>query len=424
MSVVEAVLIGAGQRGRDAFGGFALRNPEELRFIAVAEPNERKRERFAEDHGIPPQKRFESYEALLAEPQMAPLCFIATLDSMHLPVARPALKQGYHLFVEKPMADTPEGCVEIARLGREAGRMIQVCHPLRYTLFYQGIQSKLRRGAIGRLISISMRENVGYWHFAHSFVRGNWGRVEDTGPLILTKCCHDMDLAGWLAAGQAEVVVSLGGRNCFRKEQAPAGAPQRCLDGCPVEAECPYYAPSLYLGENTEWPVSVISTDSSREGRRKALETGPYGRCVFHCDNTTADHQVVCAQYANGITVDFVVRANSFHCSRTIRVIGTEGELQGRMEHSKFTLTRLTPGTGEEEKNEVQHLAVSPDGHSGGDGGVIRNFLRCYREKDFNSIQESLDIAVEGHLLAFAAEEARSRRQAIALDPYRGRFLR
>ncbi|MDO9548185.1 MAG: Gfo/Idh/MocA family oxidoreductase [Candidatus Marinimicrobia bacterium] len=423
MSVIEAVLIGAGQRGRDAFGGFALRNPNELKFVAVAEPNDARRKRFGDEHQIPKERRYSSYEELLAEPQMAPLCFIATLDAMHLPVTRLAFKQGYHLFLEKPMADTPEGCVEIARLGRKAGRMIQICHPLRYTPFYSAVKRKLNEGAIGRLVSLTMAENVGYWHYSHSYVRGNWSRVEDTGPLILTKCCHDMDLASWLVGSKAEAVASFGGQTCFIEENAPEGATKRCLDGCLVEAECPFSALAIYLKDKTDWPVSAISTDSSLEGRRKALEIGPYGRCVYHCDNTAVDHQVVTAQFSNGVSFDFAVRANSFHCYRTIRALGVEGELNGHMEHSEFTITRFSPGWGMDERIEVQRVPASLEGHSGGDSEVIRNFLRCYRESDFDSIQESLDIAVEGHLLAFAAEEARRQKQTIALDQYRSRFI-
>jgi predicted dehydrogenase len=419
MPPVEAVLIGAGQRGRDSMGAYARRHPDDLKFIAVAEVDEGKRNLFAQQHTIPPERCFASYQELLAQPQLAPLCFNGTLDAMHLPTALPAMEKGYHLFLEKPMADSPEGCLKIAREAERLGRMIQICHPLRYTYFYTEVKRLLEQRAIGDVVSLSMYENVGYWHFAHSYVRGNWSVVENTGPVILTKCCHDMDLVTWLADSKVRRVSSMGSLKFFRKENAPAGVPARCTDGCPVEATCPFSAPAFYLGKNTEWPVSVISLVTTPEARRKALETGPYGRCVFHCNNTAIDHQVVCAEFENGITLDFAVRGTTFHCGRTIRVLGTEGEINGHLEKPEIRVIRYGQGTGEDQKPEIIVPGVLDGGHSGGDTGVIANFLRCYRENDYDSIRRSLAIAVEGHLLAFAAEAARKKSAVLSMEEYR-----
>jgi predicted dehydrogenase len=420
MKAIEAVLMGAGGRGRHTVGAYAARHPEQVRFVAVAELDEGRRMAFAEKHRIPKENCFASYEEMLARPQLAPLCFNTTMDKQHRPSAVAALEKGYHLFLEKPMADTPEGCLQIAQVARKHRRMVQICHPLRYTPFYRQVKSALESGVIGKIISISHYENVAYWHFAHSFVRGNWGRVETSGPLILTKCCHDMDLVTWLADSKVKSVSSAGTLYWFREENAPEGAPARCLEGCPVEDTCPFYAPKAYLTEYTDWPVSAISLDTSLEARRKALETGPYGRCVFRCDNTAVDHQVVCAQFENDISMDFAVRGNTFHPFRTLRIIGTEGELNGHLERSEFSILRFAQGIWVDQKPDLRQVAKSQEGgHSGGDPSVIANFLRCYRENDTESIEHSLEIAVEGHLLAFAAEEARQSEQTVNMNWYK-----
>ena len=423
MAAIEAVLVGAGQRGIKAIGAFAKSFPDELKFVAVAEANKGRREYFAEEHRISPDNCFESYEELFSRPQIAPLCFNTTMDKDHLPSALLAFDKGYHLFLEKPMADTPEGCLKIAGAAQEKKRMLQICHGMRYTPFYKKVKALLSDGAIGKLVSLSMYENIHYWHFGHSFVRGNWGRVEQCGPLILTKCCHDMDLASWLAGSEVRKVSSFGSLNYFREENAPAGSPERCLAGCPVEKTCPFYAPAQYLGDWTDWPVSVISLDTGIEARRKAIEEGPYGRCIFKCGNSAVDNQTVNAEFENNVTLNFAVYANTRDGFRTIRAIGTEGELNGHLEKSEISVTRFGPGIYTELQTQTYKTEEVGGGHMGGDTKAIRNFLRCYRENDYENIERSLKIAVEGHLLSFCAEQARLNGQVIEMKQYKRKFL-
>lgn len=419
MPPIEAVLIGAGQRGRDAAGAFALRRPADLKFVAVAEPDEARRAKFARDHAIPAERQFRSYDDLLAKSPIAPLCFNLTMDRMHLPSSLAALAAGYHLFLEKPMADTPDGCLAIAEAARRHDRMVQICHPLRFTAFYKKVKDLLAAGTIGRPLTISMVENVAYWHFGHSFVRGNWGKLENSGPLILTKCCHDMDIATWLADSPVRKVSSFGSLSFFRPENAPSGAPRRCTDGCPVETTCPFFAPKQYLTDYDDWPVSVISLDRSLEARRRALETGPYGVCIFKTGNDVVDHQVVDAHFESGTVLNFSVEANSVFPYRSIRIIGTEGELNGHFEKPDITVLRQRQGFWTKVEPE-RFVPESLEGaHSGGDTGAILNFLRCFRDNDRASIERSLHIAVEGHLLAFAAEEARRTETVLDIETYK-----
>lgn len=419
---LEAVLLGAGGRGT-GFGRFALSDPDKLKIIGVAEPDAGRRAKFAADHSIPAENCFERFEDLLSRPQLAALCVNTTMDHHHLPSALMALKAGYHLFLEKPIAETPQGVLAISEAAQKSGRIIQICHPLRYTPFYTKAREFLDSGAIGRVLHITMAENVAYWHFAHSFVRGNWGVVEKSGPLILTKCCHDMDIAVYLAGGEPVRVASQGGRKWFRAENAPAGAPKRCLDGCPVEKTCPYFAPSMYMTDLTEWPVDVISLDTSLEARRKALETGPYGRCVYHCDNTTSDHQAVTADFDNGVGVMFGVHSTSMHPNRTLRILGSEGELNGHLEKGEISIVRFGPGQGAGIEPVVHDIkAAISDGHLGGDTGAILNFVRMVRENDLEGSAKSLKIAVDGHLLAFAAEKARASASVVAMEEFNKSF--
>jgi predicted dehydrogenase len=419
MPPVEAVLIGAGQRGRDASGAHAVRNPEQLKFVAVADTDEGKRNCFAEIHGIPPELRFSSYEDLFARPQIAPLCFNTTMDRMHLASTLAALEAGYHVFLEKPMAETAQGCAQIANAARELNRMVQICHPLRFTAFYVKVKQMLTEGAIGTLNTFLMAENVGYWHFAHSFVRGNWGRLGDSGPLVLTKTCHDMDIAAWMAGSPVKSVASSGDLMLFHPGNAPEGAPERCLDNCPVEKTCVFSAVSAYLGNYTDWPVGAVSLDRSLEARRSALQAGPYGKCVFRAGNDVVDNQVVTVEFENGTLLNFTVSGSTAHCYRTIRLLGTAGEIDGHFEKSEIRVERFEPGCWADPKPEVISTSVTDGAHGGGDSGVIDNFLRHCSENDMAGSRKSLDIAVEGHLLSFAAEEARLRGKPVLMKEYK-----
>ena len=220
--------------------------------------------------------------------------FVCTLDDDHTESATKAMKLGYHLLLEKPMNNTEEECCAIVAAANETKRTLAVCHVLRYTPFYMTLKGLIDQRAVGEVTTINQIENVGYWHQAHSFVRGNWRTVRETSPMILQKSCHDMDIILWLMGKDCMRVQSFGSLGHFNEENTPGGAPQRCLDGCPHAGSCPYYVPKLYMDMNrTGWPVDVITTDLSEAGRRKALEEGPYGRCVYHCDNDVVDRQVV-----------------------------------------------------------------------------------------------------------------------------------
>lgn len=410
---MEAVLVGAGGRGIGAFGAWALANPDELKFTAVAEPDPDRRAKFAALHSIPPDRQFATWDDLFAHPRLAPVCINATMDAHHLESGVKAMDAGYDLFLEKPMADTADGCRDIVAAAERTGRLVQICTPLRYTPFYMKVKELMDSGAIGRVLAVSMAENVAFWHFAHSFVRGNWGDAEKTGPLILTKCCHDMDMARWLADAPPARVASQGALTHFHAGNAPDGAPARCTDGCPAEKTCPHFAPALYCTGDTDWPVSAVSVDTSADARWNAMRTGPYGRCVFRCDNTAVDQQNVSVEFTNGVVLDFTVRGNTVLPYRTVRVLGTEGEIQGHMEKGVVTVQRFAQQLWQKTE-PVVHEPRSDDGaHGGGDGGALRHFIRCVREGDRAAIAHGLRIALEGHLLSFAAERARATRTVV-----------
>ncbi len=415
---VKAILIGAGQRGAQVYGAYALKHPEDIRFVAVAEPNKERREAFAKDHEIPAENVYEDWRELLKQNKMADCAFICTQDNQHIEPAMKALDLGYHIMMEKPMSQYADELTRLRDKAQSLGKIVTVCHVLRYTPFFSKVKEILDSGAIGKVESIQQIENVGYWHQAHSFVRGNWRREDETSSMIMQKSCHDMDIMLWMAGSHCARVSSFGSLNHFKEENAPEGAPMYCLDGCPVAETCPYNAERIYLHDTgVHVPVirKVVSLQNTDESVREALRHGPYGRCVYHCDNTVVDHQVVNLEFEDGITASFTMCGFTWEGSRTIKVMGTMGQIAGDVEENKITVTLFAGG-----KQSVYNLDVDPEGHSGGDKGFMEDVVRQVRSDGAYAGRSQVSSSVEGHLIALAAEKSRLTGKTIEMKDFNG----
>jgi predicted dehydrogenase len=419
MAPVEAVLVGAGNRGRYVFGAFARRHPERLRMVAVAERDRERRAAFAEEHAISPERCYADWRELLARPALAPAAIVATADTLHVEPALEALARGYHVLLEKPIAPTPGECLRVVEAAEASGRLLQIGHVLRYTPFYERVQQILRSGALGELVTLDLKEHVAYWHFSHSYVRGKFRSRSIAAPLLLAKTCHDMDLLVWFADRLPARVASFGSRLHFRAEHAPAGAPERCSDACPVRPECPHDALRFYLdpGERVArmWPWTDLSADPSREARRRALEAGPYGRCVYRCDNDVVDHQVLIAEFEGGLTATFTVHGTASEEKRTIRASGTRGELRGVLHDGLIELTRH----GQLGTERIETKSPGVLGHFGGDEGLVAHFVDVVGRNAQAESRTSGRVSLESHLLGFAAERARESGAVVDLPAFR-----
>jgi predicted dehydrogenase len=420
---VEAVLIGAGNRGHFVFGRYALDHPECLRIVAVAEPDTERRARAARAHDLRPERVHAGWRELLAREPLAPVAIIATGDTEHAAPALAALERGYHLLLEKPIAPTPGECVRVVEAAERAGRMLQIGHVLRYAPFYQKIHEVLEAGTLGELSHLALAEHVATWHMTHSYVRGKFRSRAVAAPLILAKACHDLDLLAWFAGCPALRLASLGSLGHYRAERAPEGAPARCTDGCPVQDDCPHDAVRFYLGPDDAlariWPFADVSLDPSREARRRALETGRYGRCVYRCDNDVVDHQVVALELEGGATASFTVHGLASEERRTVRLTGTRGELRGVLQTGEIEITRHG-------RLGSERLTVpgSPFGHYGGDEGLLDHFTAAVARGRLQGLRASGRVSLESHLIGFAAEQARLSGAVVEMAAFRAEAVR
>ncbi|XP_051806222.1 putative oxidoreductase YteT isoform X2 [Acanthochromis polyacanthus] len=361
---------------------------------------------------------FEDWQSMLERDKFADAVLICTPDQLHKEPAVAFAKEGYHILLEKPMATTAEDCVAIVEACIQSGVMLSVGHVLRYDPLIRKIKELIDAGAIGDIIHIQHLEPVGYYHFAHSFVRGNWRNEAESSFALLAKSCHDIDLIHhWVGDRRCVKVSSFGSVSHFQKKHKPTGASDRCLD-CPIEEKCPYSARKIYLNSvkrgHTGWPVSVICPSSSPdvESVTEALRTGPYGRCVYECDNDVCSNQIVNMEFAGGVTAAFsMVAFTEELCRRKTTIYGSKGELSydGNEIRVFDFLTQRS-----ETQRAIQHTVVgkanrtfSMAGHAAADYHLIHAFISAVANNDPSLIRSGPEETLLSHLLVFEAERSR-----------------
>ena len=412
--MITVAIVGCGSRGQMEYTKDFLTMPDRVKIVACADINPEKLVGMRKKTGLTEAQCYASAEELLQQPKLADVLVVATPDELHYSHAKAGLNLGYHLLLEKPITPFADQCLELAKLAEEKQRHVVVCHVLRYTVFYQKIKEVIDSGVLGDIASIQALEKVAHWHQAHSFVRGNWRREDNSSCMILAKCCHDMDILLWLTGKKCERVSSFGSLMHFKPENAPEGAPARCTDGCPAADTCPYNAVRWY-GDRLRagkfgWPIDVVCNEPTMEELMHQLRTGPYGRCVYHCDNDVVDHQVVNMELEGGLTVNFTMSAFTMYGGRTIRVMGTMGELSGDMDKN---IIRVSPYVGKEEIINVKALTNDFSGHGGGDAIMVREFVDLLEGAAMSTTLTSIDRSVESHLVCLAAEKSRVNHGAV-----------
>lgn len=418
MQPKTAVLIGAGDRGARAYAPYALDYPHELQMVAVAEPNDQRRERFQQTYNLAEENCFATWEELFAKEKMADIAVICTQDRHHFQPTMKALERGYHVLLEKPMSPDPQECIDMERAARMYDRQLTICHVLRYTPFWQTIKQIIAEGRIGDVVSLQLNENVEIMHMSHSFVRGNWNNKEKSSPMILQKSCHDLGIISYVMDKTCERISSYGSLMHFHKGNAPEGAPERCLDGCPVEWECPFHAGRFYLGSGRSW-ARKFTEDDSNESIIKALQATDYGKCVYRSDNNVVDHQVVNIEFTDGATASFSMCGFTRDQTRIVQIMGTKGEIRGNMEDNQISVYDFLT-----KQESAIKFDTPSSGHGGGDEGVVRTFLRTIDQKGKGGDISSAAVSLRSHLMAFAAEESRlNKGRSIELDEYYQRFV-
>lgn len=400
MEKLTFAILGLGNRG-GVYNRALQKFKDRAQVVAIADPRRSCLDAANAILHLPENRLYESAESLLSLPKQADVMIIATQDAQHRAHAIAAMELGYDLLLEKPISNHLDEVREIEEAAKRLGRRVILAHVLRYTPFYRKVKQLLEEGAVGRILNVEASEHIQCHHMAHAYVRGQWRRKDESSPIILAKCCHDMDIILWLTGKKPLAVSSIGSLDYFCKENMPEGAPLRCTDGCTAEATCPYHSLNFYLPRIPGWPTNNMLPDPNEENIRQLLDTTRYGMCVFQQDNDVVDHQLVQIQLSDHVTASFSLNAFHTRSTRTIRIGGTKGELWGDM-HDKKIYLQMHGG-------EVQCIELNAEltGHGGGDRGLVADAVEYFAGKENIPGITTLDDSADSHYLAFAAEESR-----------------
>ena len=400
---MKIAIIGYGGRGRLYS---SILKDKEAEIVAICDCDKEKLNLAKKELGISDNSLYSSEEEFFERGKIADILFICTQDDLHFGHAIKGLKCGYDLLLEKPIACSMQECKTIEETAKKLNRNIFVCHVLRYTPFFTEIKKQLDSGKFGKVMSLSMTENVAYWHQAHSYVRGNWNNDNHATPMIIAKCCHDLDLISWFMDDTCERVSSFGELSVYKRENAPKNSAEYCLD-CGLKDTCPYSAEKIYIKDRAEkgklnWPCDIIVNEPTVEKLYKALKTSKYGKCVYKCDNNVVDHQVVNMQFKHGGTAQLTMTAFSEECFREIRLHCENGDIAGNMIDNILTCNIFGK---ESYCVDVSVFGDTAYGHGGGDVGMMETLLAFYDNK--GQLNTTIADSMQSHYMGFAAEQSR-----------------
>lgn len=398
---VHLVPVGLGNRTRK-YLKYVEAHPEAGLVSAIVEPNPERLKQGRERYGLDAKDCYSSVEAFFSEHRDIDAVIIGTPDATHYDIALKAIAEGYHILLEKPVAETAQGCIEVNEAAARKGVIVCVCYVLRYHPFYIKFKEVLDRGGLGPIISVSHVENVGLDRMTHSYVRGLWSRSDQSSPMFLSKCCHDVDILLWLTGKQAAKVSSFGHLNWFRKENAPAGSAARCID-CGVEGNCPFSAVDLY-DRRRDWIGNFIIPEGGTidDAIAAELREGPLGRCVYRCDNNVVDHQVVALEMTDKTDIGISMDAFTQKDLRMTKIECAFGEIMA--DEQTLTVTHFRRDT-REIFDFSEHF--NRPLHGNADLNIVEDFLHAIRDPEHHKVRCPLEEAIESHLICFKAEDSR-----------------
>lgn len=425
MKKIKIAVVGYGNRGQ-VYADYSLDEPNEVEVAAVIDPNEYKLKVAKERYRMTDGQLFTSYADFVASGLEVDIVINATMEQYHYQTAMEILQSKHHMLIEKPIVSNKEELFDIQKAAKENGCMVFVCHVLRYSPFYKTIKRMILEGKIGKITSMEMNEHVWIPHFVGSYVRGKWGKETECGsPVLLAKCCHDMDLICWLNGASRPAQVScFGHRRQFIKENKPEGATEYCFD-CALERECPYSALRMHYDHDVmpflTWdsmnkPYNQIKKSEKEEFLRKDI----YGKCVYDCGGDIMDRQNLLVDFADGSVATFTLSCGTCRPDRYIHIVGTKGEVEGKLEENKFiyrTYNRESVSFREEIIDITPQVVnkAKYGGHSGGDYGIMYDLVRYLNGERTSASITLLDDSIASHLLVYAAEESRKTERFVKL---------
>ena len=409
MTKLSVAIIGCGSRGCETYGRLVYDKKDLFEIVALCDIKKERLDKYMKEFDVKEENTFLDEESFFAK-KRADVLFVCVLDKDHVRIALKALELGYHLLLEKPITSNLAECYQLLEAKRKSQKEVIVCHVLRYAPAFLKVAELIEQKTIGSLVHIQALEQVGWFHQAHSFVRGNWRNLDNSEPMIMAKCCHDLDLLQFYAKSRCKSISSIGNLAYFKPENKPQNSGDRCTN-CPLLNTCPYSAKIIYIDswkmrgmpENT-WPYNVITDQIplTEEALMDAIKTGPYGRCVFACDNNVVDNQVAIMEFENGVKASLSMIGFTGDIGRIMKFYGTDGEIDLDEEKHVIEIKRFARP---KEIIDIDSLAKQDNmAHGGGDYMLIENLYDAIVN---HHAKTTLETSIESHLMAIYAEKSR-----------------
>ncbi len=375
--------------------------------VAICDPQTTRKQFALDKYGLSDKDFYTSEDEFFSKGKIADVLVISTMDTLHCGHFLKAMDAGYDVLLEKPIGMSMEECELMLEKQKKTNNKVVVCHVLRYTPFWNTLKDIVDSKEYGEVINVRMVEDIGYYHYAHSFVRGNWRNEELSAPLILAKNCHDLDIIAWVLGKKCLKVNSIGDVRYFKPEHAPEGSADYCVD-CKCADTCPYNAFKIYnnaVYEDIAGCARHGRLGSTPEEINKNLsdKNNLFGRCVFKCDNDLVDNQFATMVFEDNISVNLLSTAFTEDIHRKIDIYCTNGFIE-RLPNGNFGCTKFG---GEYKEVVVPVLEGGYKHHGGGDIGIIKSLIDYIDKGIVSRDISSLEMSMQSHKMGFLMEKSR-----------------
>lgn len=410
MGKIRIGIIGAGLRGTYEYALCLDKYFDNCEIIAVVEKRKGRREVFKQKYKIKDEYVFENLELFLKKDKIVDSVIITSGDDSHYEHAKLLIEKGYNVFIEIPVANTLDRLVHLNDLCEENKENVFVAsNLLRYNHVINKLKDIIETKELGELINIQYNDNIGYWKFAHDYIRGSWRNSSDTSPLILNKGCSDIDTLLYLTGSKCKKVSAFGDLKHTTSDKFKLNMSESCMN-CSIEQECPYSAKKIYLQDDKKEKFSV-HIEPTDENLLKILAEGPYGRCIYRCDNNVVDNMINILEFENGVKATLNLSAFSKESEISINLMFSHGEVIVSLLKEEIIIKKFI-------NDKADIINLKSNNKEKEECIAIKDFLKSILDRDFSNNKSTVKSTIESHIIAFALEYSRVSEEVIYIDEF------
>lgn len=395
MEKVKLAIIGTGLRGAYTYAPLIAKYKDKCEIVAFVENKKGRRDLFLEKYPVDKDMVFDNLNDFIAHDKLADAVIISHYDLLHYDTAQVLLVKGYDVLVETPVANSLDGLVHLKEYSlKNKDRLFMVAYNNRYSSFYTKLKEIVDDKKLGDLINISYNVDIGYQNFVHNYVRGNWRITSDTATIMLTNSCQDIDMMINLSKGKCQKVSCFSDLRIFNWENFNTKMSENCFR-CGEEESCPFSAKKIYLQEDKLINNSV-HINPTKDNLEAILKQGPYGKCVFYCDNDVCDNLTSIFKFDNKVTSNFNINAFTKESDKKIRLFFKEGEVEASFKQKEIKIKSFL-------NTDEKIIKIDQENT---DEKLFLDFIDRVKNKNYKSCISDVGSVIESHVATFAAEFA------------------